>query len=75
MMELWTSYQTRALHAEEKLKKEQERFAKHREDLEAYKVSLDERLAAAEKAEARVKGHLRATRSEKIGECLTNFVN
>lgn len=65
MMEAWTSYQSHAEYAEAKLKQEQEHLGKHWEDLEAYKVSLTERLATAEKAEARVKEHLRRLVQEK----------
>lgn len=64
-MEQWTSYHSRALHAEERLAKEQERIARHLAQLDEYKASLAEKLAAAEKAEARVKGHLRTARDEK----------
>lgn len=68
MMEAWMSYQSRVEYAEAKLKQEQERLGKHQEDLEANKVSLAEKLTAAEDAEARVKEHLRTMRQERTGE-------
>ena len=67
MMENWTSYQTRAIQAEERLAEEKERVAKVLQDLEAYKLSLQERVTAAETAETRVKGHLWTSRQKK--EC------
>lgn len=67
MMEIWTSYQTRAIHAETQLKEEKERLARHREELETRTSSLEARVVAAEKAETRVKDHLRNARQEKIG--------
>jgi len=50
------------------LKKEQERMEQYLAEMEKYKASITEQLAAAEKAEARVKGHLRAAREEKTSE-------
>ena len=68
MMERWISYQSRAINAEQRLARELERLAKVQEDLDRYKAEITEKLDNAEKAEERVKGHLRTAREDKKSE-------
>ena len=67
MMERWINYQTRAIRAEQRL-------AQEKEEMDCYKAVVAERLANAEKAEERVKGHLRTAREEKTSECLKEIL-
>ena len=63
MMERWINFQTRVIRAEERLARETEEF-------DRYKASIAKKLANAEKAEDRLKGHLRTYREEKTSECV-----
>ena len=69
-MERWINYQTRAINAEQRLATEMEWLAKAQEELDRYKADILQKLANVEKAEERVKGHLRTARAEKTSEYL-----
>lgn len=57
-----THQQGRVIRLENTLKVEREHSKKNRTDLKAYKVNIIERVNASEKAERRVKEHLRIMR-------------
>lgn len=64
LMQQWVQQQGRINHTEMLLNAEREHIKKNREDLEAYKVLITRQVDVAEKAECRVKEHLRNMRQK-----------